>query len=334
MRKTALIFAAVLSLILACAAVPAMAVDSTAQTETPKLVPATVRGDNIPVILFFLSRGDMVEVAGYEDETHAIVKTEQGTGSVDIQFLRFPGEEQKSKTIFAQGDAALYPRFDCQGKPIRLLKLNEKLEALEELNNCYFVQIGDETGFVKKQQTGTSAYTPRQPSGQDGGDITMAFSGRICFLTDVQLEPQLGQATVKVSGVPVVRRYCNAGEQVQILAEERIMEEVEGYLPILDDDVYAYIPQSWVQQEGEPDFRQWEGYAGQGCKLYSDYLFSGADGKNLKANSKLTVLWDNGDVAFVRTDDGFGFVSSITLRTTPAASGGSSGSSEWTPPAL
>ena len=63
---------------------------------------------------------------------------------------------------------------------------------------------------------------------------------------------------------------------------------------------------------------------------------------HLSVNTALTVLWDTGEVAYVRLgEDEFGFVRSGSVNTYPVSTGGSgesgsSGSSgpEWTPAVL
>ena len=74
---------------------PATEAPETTAPETepplPKLETGTVQGDNIPAILCQLKKGDLVEVTGNPDDTHATVKTEFGTGTMEMQLLRFAG---------------------------------------------------------------------------------------------------------------------------------------------------------------------------------------------------------------------------------------------------
>ena len=145
-----------------------------------------------------------------------------------------------------------------------------------------------------------------------------------------------GSAKAKIDGVPVVIRYASLGEQIQVVAEEGFADPLPGYLTIQEPDgSYAYVPEIWVQKEGDPAFEGWEGFAGYNCKLYDNPTLSGKALKPLYGNTAIKVLWDTG------------FAPSGTLRTTrlpaPAAEdsgGGSSHSSssggggDWTPPKL
>ena len=158
-----------------------------------------------------------------------------------------------------------------------------------------------------------------------------------------------GSAQVRVDGAKGVSKYFNLGDTVQIVAEEGFAPELEGYMTILVDDTYAYIPEAWVQKDADPAFESWDGFAGYNCKLYDNYLLRGKEVKPVYGNTALTVLWTAGDVSVIRVGDTIGYASTDTLRTTriPAqkpqedggsssggSSGGGGGVSEWTPPAM
>lgn len=342
------------TLLLACVPLPALAQSGETEAEAPKTVPGTVRGGPVPAILYFLDRDDELEVLDYADEDLAIVKTDRGEGLVETQFLRFPGEESEPRTCYAAGYTGLYPTYDRLGEPTQMLAMNTRMEVLEELEDCYYVQVGEETGFVADSQAvpyqiQPQPQQPQGPASQDGGDITMASFGRVRLLSEVTeateepAEPKLGAAQCKVPGIPVVKRFLGTDEQVDVLEDQEYLEPIEGYLEILDEDTPAYIRQPWVQQEGDPDFTPWDGYAGFSCELYDNYLLWGKkDARHLSVNTALTVLWDTGEVAYVRLgEDEFGFVRSGSVNTYPVSTGGSgdsgsSGSSgpEWTPAVL
>ena len=157
-----------------------------------------------------------------------------------------------------------------------------------------------------------------------------------------------GSAKAKIDGVPVIIRYASLGEQIQVVAEEGFADPLPGYLTIQEPDgSYAYVPEIWVQKEGDPVFESWEGFAGYNCKLYDNPTLSGKALKPLYGNTAIKVLWDTGTVAYIQAGEDTGFAPSGTLRTTrlpaPAAEdsgGGSSHSSssggggDWTPPKL
>ena len=326
----------------------------------PKLETGTVQGDNIPAILCQLKKGDLVEVTGNPDDTHATVKTEFGTGTMEMQLLRFAGEEApKSWTGYARWNTGLYESYELAGEALATLKTNTKVEILEELEDCYLVTADGETGFVAKAQV--SKWPIKSSSGsddggssdgssggggssgeQDGGDISLMFYGKVQLLSAVT---KTGSAQVRVDGAKVVLKYFNLGDTVQIVAEEGFAPALPGYLTILVDDTYAYIPQSWVHKDADPAFESWDGFAGYNCKLYDNYLLRGKEVKPVYGNTALTVLWTAGDVSVIRVGDTIGYASTDTLRTTPlpaqqpqegggGSSGGSSSSGEWTPPAM
>ena len=153
-----------------------------------------------------------------------------------------------------------------------------------------------------------------------------------------------GEAKVKVSGVPLVLRFCDYGDRVSVL-ESGTAPELSGYTAILESDgTTAYIPTAWLADA--QTFTPWEGYAGSNCKLYEHYLLLGKEVKTLYTNKPLTVLWDSGLTALVQADGERFYAASATLRQTPlvvtpapesggSSSGSSGGSSDlWTPPAL
>ena len=345
---------------------PATEAPETTSPETepplPKLETGTVQGDNIPAILCQLKKGDSVEVTGNPDDTHATVKTEFGTGTMEMQLLRFAGEETpESWTGYARWNTGFFADYEMGGKAPTTLKTNTKVEVLEELEDCYLVTVDGKTGFVAKAQVskwpiksnsgsndgGSSGGSSSGGSstGRDGGDIALAFYGKVRLLSAVT---KTGSAQVRVDGAKVVLKYFNLGDTVQIVAEEGFAPELEGYMTILVDDTYAYIPQSWVHKDADPAFDSWDGFAGYNCKLYDNYLLRGKEVKQVYGNTALTVLWTAGDVSVIRVGDTIGYASTDTLRTTriPAqkkqedggsSSGGSSGGgggNEWTPPAL
>ena len=321
------------------------------ETTAPKTREVQVMGDRIPVIRLLLQQGQTLEVTGYEG-AYAKVTAGEEQGLVETGFLRFPDEPFESRTAYALWNAGLYPDFSCLGEPLEKLATNTKLEVLEELENCLYVQAGEKLGFVPLAQQSRYRYQPPADNGsgssggsggsgpQDGGDITLMHPGNLRLLADTV---KTGEARVKVSGVPLVLRFCDYGDPVSVL-ESGGAPELPGYTAILESDgTTAYIPTAWL--EGGETFTPWEGYAGSNCKLYEDYLISGKEVKTLYTNKPLTVLWDSGLTALVQADGERFYAASTTLRQTPLVvppapedGGGSSssgGSSDlWTPPAL
>lgn len=318
----------------------------------PKLETGTIQGDNIPAIVCLLKKGDLVEVTGNPDDTHATVKTDFGVGTMEMQLLRFAGEEQaEGWTGYARWNTGFFADYEMGGKAPNTLKINTKVEVLEELEDCYLVTVDGETGFVAKAQvskwpikSSSGSNDGGSSGGQDGGDISLVFYGNVHLLSAVT---KTGSAQVRVDGARVVLKYFKLGDTVQIVAEEGFAPALPGYLTILVDDAYAYIPEAWVHRDADPAFESWDGFAGYNCYLYDNYLLKGKAVKQINGNTALTVLWTAGDVSVIRVGDTIGCVSTDTLRTTwiptqkpqegGSSSGGSSGGGgggEWTPPAM
>ena len=131
------------------------------ETTAPKTRETQVMGDSIPVIRLLLQQGQTLKVTGYEG-TDAKVTAGEEQGLVETGFLRFPDEPFERRTAYALWNAGLYPDFSCLGEPLERLATNTKLEVLEELENCLYVQAGEQTGFVPLAQQSRYPYQPRR----------------------------------------------------------------------------------------------------------------------------------------------------------------------------
>ena len=336
----------------------------------PKLEAGTIQGDNIPAIVCLLNKGDLVEVTGYADDGSATVKIGDAVGTVEKELLRFAGEDSyESWTAYARWGTALYGSYKLTGEPGEALKTNTELTILDELENCYLVQVGEDTGYIAKKQASQWRITSKPKTddsgssgggsssggggggssgGQDGGEIHMAFNPQLQLLSDVV---KTGSAEIRADGGVVVLKYFNLGDTVQMVAEEGFAPEIPGYTTILEDGVYAYVPSEWVSKPGGEAFESWDGFAGYNCYLYDNYEMRGEAVKQIYANKAITVLWQAGDVTLIRVGDDVGYISTATARTTRiptqkkqedsggggssgGSSGGGGGGSEWTPPAM
>ena len=356
-------------------AAPETTVPETTPPETeppkPKLEPGTVQGSNVPGVLALLRRGDQVEVTGYTDETHATVKTDLGTGTLETWLLRFAGEAQpESWTGYARWNTGFYSDYDLAGTAPATLKTNTKVEVLEDLQDCYLVSVNEETGYVAKKQIskwpiGSGAVSSDSGSsgsgsggssggsssggsatGQDGGDIQMAVFGRLHLLAD---EVKTGSAQVLADNARLVYRYYQPGETVLLVAEEGFAPELPGYVTILEEDTYVYLPEAWVHRDADPAFESWDGFAGINCYLYDNIQLKGQPVKHVYGNTAIRVLWTAGEVSLIQAGELTGYASTETLRTTRlpvqqpqegggggggGSSGGGSSAPEWTPAAL
>ena len=332
----------------------------------PRLEAGTIQGDNIPAILCLLKKGDLVEVTGYAEDGSAIVKIGDAVGTVEKELLRFAGETAyENWTAYARYNTALYGSYKLTGEAAKALKTNTELTILDEMEDCYLVQAGEDTGYIAKAQAskwritskpktddggssgGSSGGGGGSSGGQDGGDIQMAFYPQLQLLSEVT---KTGSAEIRADGGAVVLKYFDLGDTVQIVAEKGFAPEIPGYTTILEDGVYAYIPTAWVQKPGDEAFESWDGFAGYSCYLYDNYEMRGEAMKQIYANKAITVLWQAGDVSLIRVGDDVGYISTATARTTRiptqkkqedggggssgGSSGGGGGGNEWTPPAM
>ena len=327
----------------------------------PKLVTGTVQGDNIPAILCLLKKGDQVEVTGYADDGSATVKVGDALGTVEKELLRFAGDAPyESWAAYARWGTALYGSYKLTGAPGETLKTNTELTVLDELEGCYLVQAGEDTGYIAKKQAskyrivsqpkssggGGSSSSGGGFSSQDGGSITITSAeeamGQVVLLSEVI---KTGSAEIRADGGAVVLKYFRAGDSVQIVAEAGFAPDIPGYTTILEDGVYAYVPSDWVSKPGDEAFESWDGFAGYGCYLYDNCELRGEAVKQIYANKAITVLWQAGDVSLIRVGDDLGYISTETARTTriptqkrsgggggsSSGGGGGSNANEWTP---
>lgn len=334
---------------------------TTAPTETeapkPECKDITVMGENIPLIRLFLDQGAQAEVTGYQD---ALARVTAGgkEGFVETQYLRFPDEAFEPFTGYARWNAGFYRDAVCLGDPQQTLSTNTKLEVLEELDNCYYVNLDGTKGYVQKAQLSKWVVQslPAEPGSsssgggggssggaQDGGNITLMDRPAFVLLAD---EVKTGTATAKVPRTPMLARCCLLGENLQMVVSQGFAESIPGYVTILEPDgTYAYISESWVLLPDQSPFEAWEGYAGYNCKLYKNETLSGKEATIIYANTKVTVLWDTGTVSYIQTGEETYYAASSTLRRTPivvapaeessshsSGGGGSSGGGDmWTP---
>ena len=347
-------------------AVPETTIPET-EPPLPQLEAGTIQGDKIPAILCQLKKGDLVEVTGYAEDGSAIVAIGDAAGTVEKELLRFAGDESyESWTAYARYNTALYEDYKLTGEAAKKLKTNTELTILDELENCYLVRAGEDTGYIAKAKASKWRITSKPKTddggssgggsggggggssgGQDGGDIHMAFYPQLQLLSEVT---KTGSAEIRADGGVVVLKYFNLGDTVQIVAEEGFAPEIPGYTTILEDGVYAYVPSDWVHKPGDEAFESWDGFAGYSCYLYDNYEMRGDTVKQIYANKAITVLWQAGDVTLIRVGDDVGYISTKTARTTRipvkkstdesgggssgGSSGGGGGGSEWTPPAM
>lgn len=317
------------------------------ETTAPKTTETRVMGEGIPAAWGLLDGGTAVEVTGY-DGTYAKVRVDGKEGLVETRLLRFAYDPFEGFTGYALWNAGLYGDFSCLGDPLETLATNAKVEVLEDLEDCYYVNYNGKTGFLPASQLGRYPYTPPAEGGssdssggasggggpQDGGDISLRAVGTLRLLAEGE---KTGAANVKVDGVPLILRFCTLGETVRVLDGGTAPA---GYTAVLESEGKAYVPTDWL--ENTRTFTPWEGYAGSNCKLYASFQLTGTPEKTIYVNSKLTVLWTAGEVSLVQMDSARYYARTATLTKTPiqmtptpeAPASEGTGEELWTPPVM
>lgn len=312
-------------------------------TPTPVPVPicvdALVQVDRSPAILMLLNRGDTVDVVGEFDEEHYAIKTEFGYGLVEKQLLRMSGEAAYEPwTGYAKGSTAFYGNYQLFGSPLSTLGLNTACQVVDELDHCYVVKIGEDSGFIQKDQLSKNRIVyygggGGGGAGADGGDISLSFGGVNLLSLIVQSGDVTGAAEVLADGAQVVLGYFDRDELVPVVLEEGFAPEWEGYYTLYFDGLYAYMPMSFALTDGEEAYAQWCGYAAYGSRMYDNYLLRG-NGKQLNMNTSVTVLWDCGGSYAVSINGEIGYMASDMVSQTRIYTGGGGGGQEWTDPIL
>ena len=307
----------------------------------PECVNAVVQVDDAPAILELLNRGDAVDVVGEYDEDHYVIKREIGYGLVEKQLLRMSSEPAYEVwTGYATRKAALYTNYQLMGEVQANLNMNTQIDVLDELEYCYVVKVGEESGFIAKAQVSKDyiRYSGGGGGGggADGGDISLSFGG-IARLSVIEQSGEVtGTAEVLADGTQVILGYFDREELAPVVAEEGFAPAWEGYYTLYLDGLYGYLPQNLALAEGEESYIQWDGFAAHQAKVYDNRLLQG-EGVQISVNTSVTILWDGGDVYVVSIDGDIGYMAKTLVgqkRFSTNRGGGGNSGGDWTPPAM
>lgn len=317
---------------------PTEAPTETPTEPVPECINATVQVDDAPAILMLLNRGDTVNVVGEYDEDHYVIKTDSGYGLVEKQLLRMSGEPAyEGWTGYATGNAVLYGNYQLMGAVQANLSMNTQIEILDELDYCYVVKIGEESGFIAKTQVSKNyiKYSGGGGGGgADGGDISLSFGGIMTLSTIQQSGEVTGTAEILADGAQVILGYFDREELAPVVAEEGFAPTWDGYYTLYLNGLYAYLPKNLAQLDGEEAFTQWDGFAGYQAFVYNNRLMQG-EGTKIGVNTPVTILWDGGDFYVVSINGEVGYmVVEEVGQNRFATGGGGGGGGDWTPPAL
>ena len=311
-------------------------VPTTTEAPTPELTAGEAKIDQTPAIMSLLMRDDVVDVVGEYDGDHYVVKTDLGYGLVKKVMLRMEGAEPYGVwTGYAYNSAEVYDNFYFDGEPVQKLKLNAKVEVLDDLGWCYVVRIGDAEGFVSKKALAKQKIYYDDSTGKDGGDISLQNQNGISLLAAIEQKGEVtGRAVVLADGAEVVLGYFNRGEEIPVVAEEGFAENWEGFVTVYMDGLYAYVPQELVRPEGSEPYEAWNGYSKWNGTVYNNYHLLGNPVVTLNANVKILVLEELEDCYLVQVNAVTGFMNKNLVSKDKIAVGGTGGGDEWSPPAL
>lgn len=292
----------------------------------------TVQTDKTPAVLAILSRGQTAQVVGQLEGYH-VIRTEQGYGLVELGMLRPEGEAAYEPwTGYANFGAEFMDNYHLTGEPLKTLGLNTSFQVLEELPHCYLIQLGEELGFLAKEKVSKNYIQySGGGGGEDGGDITMGFMGRIDQLsfTAPQEGEVTGNATALCDGTMVLLGWFDRGEAAQVITQEGYAPAWEGYTAVYLKGLTAYVPQSHLWDTETEGYAQWTGYSTYNTPVFKDHLLLGDPAKILSVNTNVTVLWDTGKCLVISVGEEIFYVdASMISRSVFSTSGGGGG--DWT----
>ena len=136
----------------------------------PQTTCGTARVENTPALLATRMRGDVVDVVGEYDDSHYVIKTDEGYGLVRKEMLRMEGEEAyETWTGYAYWHAEFYTDLSLGGEPAQKLATNTKVEVLDDLGYCYVVKVDDAVGFIKPNRISKWRFSSGSSSDDEGG---------------------------------------------------------------------------------------------------------------------------------------------------------------------
>lgn len=288
--------------------------ESTVEMEV-EYVTAQVNG--IPAVLATRSRGDAVDVVGTFDEKHYVVKLDVGYGLVEKNLVRREGEtDYEPWTGYAYRNAAVYDNYRLWGDPVRKLGSDAEVKVLDDLGWCVLVDLEGETGYMKQEslakKAGNSGASDSGSnsnggaSGQDGGEISMQFSGKITLLSTIapQEGTVSGKAKILADQTQIVLGYFDRGDRIPVLKQSAKDETLTVYL----DGLYAEVSGVYVLAEGEKAYPSWEGQSTQILSVYSDYWMQGSPIDRLNANTTVMILYELENSYLVEVNGVTGYV--------------------------
>ena len=123
---------------------------------------ATVLADGAEVVLGYFSRGEeipLVAEAGFAEdrEGYLTVYINGLYAYVPQGLVRQEGAEAYEEWEgYSQRNGGVYDNFYLLGEPLDKLSTNKRVRVLEELETCYLVEVGETTGYMRKDMVSKS----------------------------------------------------------------------------------------------------------------------------------------------------------------------------------
>lgn len=341
------------------------AVETTEATETqapteplPETAEAQVLADQVPAILMFKNRDDILDVVGEYDKEHYVVKTKSGYGLVQKILVRTEDQElYESWKGFARYNTELHDNLYLHGEPVQVLNMNTEVEVLEDLGVSLLVKLDETMGFVKKEQiskwrieySGSSDDSGESGGssnvGQDGGDITLQSGGSLVLLSIIEQTGEVtGTAHILADGTPIILGYFERGDMVPVVKNPHEDLILEDYCLLYLNGLYAYVQIPMLQLPGSQAYETWDGFVGVNAKCFDNFNLIGDPMTGIWTNVPVHVLADLGHCYLVEINANIGYMAkdSVSKTQIPIYSGGSdssdssgdSGGKEWSDPVL
>ena len=280
----------------------------------PELEYVTAQVNGIPAVLETFSRGDTLDIVKAFDEKHYVVKLGIGYGLVEKNLVRIEGEPEYTPwTGYAYQNAQVHSNYRLAGSPVKTLTANTQVEVLDDLGWCVLVTYDGNTGYMRqeslaKKPTGTYSgqSVPERTEGEDGGEISMQFSGMVTLLaTRAPQEGTVsGKAMVLADETQIVLGYFDRGDQIPVLSNSADGKKLTVYL----DGVFAEISDKYVLSEGENAYADWKGQSNGIISVYADYWMLGSPIDRLNTNTTMTVLHELENCYLVEVNGITGYV--------------------------
>lgn len=344
-------------------------VTETVPETLPPMAEGTILTDQVPAILSFQNRGDRLELVDEYDEEYFVVKTSSGYGLVLKNLVRDAAEsDYETWKGYAMWSMTVYDNFYLTGEG-QTMATNTEVQVLEDLDTCYLVQVGEVTGYARKNlvskwpagsgggggsssgDSGGGGGGGGTTTGQDGGDIQLSADFRAVSLAT--LVPQQGETSgelkVLADRTPVLLGFFQKDETVQVVLTPEAQYTEKGYTTVYLKELYVFVEDCLVRSSGEPEYETWEGFAGTQARLYDNFRLSGEPVKYAYTNAKLQVLEDLGSSYLVSWNEETFFIAKDQVSETQipvynggggsgggdsGSSGGGGGGPEWSDPIL